>query len=262
MTSAITVFANIVLFVYIAMQFADKAVDGTLQPACYLGLSTGSVAMMSAMMQTVVIQMCVLPMYAEMRDRSPARFNDVIAVSFCVLFLICSGFSVLGYLTFGNRVSSNVLVDFPKTLGGTLSRLAAASAVVGVYPVILGPMIAAIHSLFEHSGPVAGALIGNSKTTLLICTVVFAVMCAAMYMRDLGFLNVVSGALSLGCFVAVVPCLVGLHLLGPKSQAPLWRSAMYTLAGVGCCLSLLGLVLTDNYEALLQAACHWTAFPH
>jgi len=82
-------------------------------------------------------------------------------------------------------------------------------------------------------------------------------MVAALYFRDLGRLNVVNGAISMGTFVALVPCVVGLNLLGEKSQRPSWRAAMYMLAAIGAICSGLGLVLTDNYAKELPASCSW-----
>merc|ERR1719442_261370 len=87
------------------------------------------------------------------------------------------------------------------------------------------------------------------------CLVVAASMCAAFGLHDLGRLNVINGAVSLGTFVAMVPSLVGLHLLGPKSEDGRWRAAMYALAVGGVLFSILGLVLTDNFAGGLQASC-------
>lgn len=38
---------------------------------CFMGISWGSAAMFASMMQAVMLQMCVLPMYGEMKDREP-----------------------------------------------------------------------------------------------------------------------------------------------------------------------------------------------
>jgi len=143
-TSLVAVLANVYIFMVVVGLFVHEDLEGKRPPVCYLGASTGSIAMVSAMMQTVVIQMCVLPMYAEMRDRSVASFNRVVAVSFSALFLLCAGFSVLGYLTFGQGASSNVLLDLPTTRWGSVARLGAAAGVVGVYPIIMSPIVAAL----------------------------------------------------------------------------------------------------------------------
>lgn len=247
-TSAVAVIANLNIFALVVWIFYDKELRRASPPTCWFGLSIGCVAMVTAMMQTVVIQMCVLPMYAEMQNRHRGKFNQVVAVSFGILFVLFSCFSVVGYLAFGSGVSSNVLLDLPDTWWGHVARFCAAASVVGVYPIILGPMIAPVRaSLADHDSGVTAVA--------ATCFIVAASMCAAFGLHDLGRLNVVNGAISLGTFVAVVPALVGLYLLGPQSQKPSWRASMYVLAVGGVLFSILGLILTDNYSSHLQKSC-------
>lgn len=252
-TSVIAVAANANIFAFLMTTYAVEEIEGTRPSVCLFGMSQGSVAMMSAMMQVVVIQMCVLPMYKELEDRSPAKFNRIVAVAFGVLLLLCSGFAVAGYATFGSNVSSNVLKNLPGGHWGHTTRLAAVAAVAGVFPIILASMMAPLWnsetmSSLRSSSP-------NTVQGITTCCVVLAAMLTALMITDLGFLNVVNGAISLGAFVAIVPSLIGLNLLGPRSQLSYWRATMYTLMVVGLFSSALGLVLTDNYVAALKSAC-------
>merc|ERR1719291_1272416 len=118
-------------------------------------------------------------------------------------------------------------------------------------------MIASIRSSYTV-GAIAGRA-SESTVAFATCVVVAAVMLAATQIRELGFVNVVNGAVSMGTFVGVIPCVVGLKLLGHKSQTASWRMGMYVLAAFGVSFSVLGLTLTDNYAGALQAACSWTA---
>merc|ERR1740121_407509 len=250
-TSFVAVIANLNIFALVASLFVDKESTQTAPSTCWFGVSIGCVAMVTAMMQTVVIQMCVLPMYAEMQHKSPIRFNRVVGISFGALFVLFSLFSVVGYFAFGSGVSSNVLLNLPATRWGNLARFCAAASVIGVYPIILGPMIAPVRaSLADGESGATGPTVVAAT-----CFVVEASMCAAFGLHDLGRLNVINGAVSLGTFVAMVPSLVGLHLLGPKSEDGRWRAAMYALAVGGVLFSILGLVLTDNFAGGLQASC-------
>lgn len=253
-TSVLAVVANAVIFGQLFAQFGIEEAQGTRPPICYLGMSQGVIAMVSAMMQTVVIQMCVLPMYKELKDRTPAKMNRITVVSFSALFLICAGYSVAGYLTFGQGVSSNILLDLPSNHWGHASRLSAAAAVAAVFPIVLGPMVAPIASEVSENR------LSKNLLGMAICGIVFAVMCAALYVHDLGFLNVVNGAMSMGVFVALVPSLVGLHLLGPRSTVVSWRIGMYTLAVVGFLFSIVGMVMTDNYATAAKWACMFPTF--
>merc|ERR1719392_98479 len=95
----------------------------------------------------------------------------------------------------------------------------------------------------ETSRGPGGQLVGGIAT---VC-IVIAVMATSLVVTDLGFVNVINGALSMGAFVAAVPSAVGLYLLGPRSSEPGWRATMFTLLGVGVAMAVLGLVLSDNY---------------
>jgi len=248
-TSTLAVIATANVFIVIFGQFMHSELDGTRPWSCFLGVSTGSIAMFSAMMQTVVIQVCILPMYEELKDRSPQKFNKIVVVSFSFLFVLCSAFAVIGYLAFGPAVSSNVLNNLPATQWGHLTRLSAAAAVLAVYPIIINPMIA----------PLRNPAIVMNPTIAPVATVavVLASMFAATFVNDLGFVNVVNGSLSCGAFVALAPSLVGLYLLESKSLGSEWRIAMYGLIVFGTVFSVLGGLMTDNYTQSLKAACLW-----
>jgi hypothetical protein len=254
-TSFLALAANANIFTFLVSSYSIQE-PGTEHPAiCFFGLGPGSVAMMSAMMQVVVIQMCVLPMYAELENRSPAKFNRIVMVSFSVLLFLCTGFAVAGYLTYGPNVSSNVLKNLSGTHWGHFSQLSAACAVAAVFPIILGPMVAPMLT----SQAVARLHAGSPQiiSGVATCCIVVAVMGVALVVTDLGFLNVINGALSMGAFVATVPSLVGLYLLGVRSSNPVWRGVMYTLLVVGLAMAVLGVILSDNFAAALKSACVW-----
>lgn len=255
-TSAITVAVNINIFILIATVFGNEDFEGTSPTTCGFGLSTGLIAMLSAMMQTVTIQMCALPMYEEMEHRNAARFNRVVAVSFTTLFVLFAAFSVVGYLAFGDEVRSNVLLNLPSTPWGVATRIVAIAAVVGVYPIILTPMIAPLEHLNSITHQRRSATVLVSKVVIVL-----AVMFAAVGVKDLGYVNILNGAVSLGVFVALAPALVGLYLVEQKER-PSWRLAMYTLLVVGVVFAVLGLILTDNYFKQLEASCVWFSSGH
>eukprot|EP00931_Biecheleriopsis_adriatica_P041503 TRINITY_DN23713_c0_g1_i1.p1 TRINITY_DN23713_c0_g1~~TRINITY_DN23713_c0_g1_i1.p1 ORF type:complete len:434 (-),score=93.38 TRINITY_DN23713_c0_g1_i1:64-1365(-) len=237
---AVGVILGLLAIIYATEQDAPKI--------CQLGFSWGSVAMLSAMMQTVVIQVCVLPMYGEMKNRSPGHFDKVIMNSFGILFLICSSFALLGYHVFGGPVSSNVLLNLPHSNAGTIGRGCAAASVLAVYPIIMKPMLAAL----EPSGCSQTSLGSFAATAAIVA----AVMVTACFVRDLGKVNIINGAASMGIFVAVVPFLVGRNLLGQVNTFR-WSVVMYALLVLGILSSILGVCLVDNYASDLQAACLW-----
>jgi len=251
-TSMLALVANANIFAFLLTSVAMEDQAGTRPPVCFFGLAPGSVAMVSAMMQVVVIQMCVLPMYKELENRSPAKFNNIVLVSFFVLLFICWGFAIAGYATYGQDVSSNVLRNLPGSHWGHVSRLAAVAAVAGVFPIVLNSMVAPL-----WNSEAFATLQSNTISGITTCSIVMAVMLAACFATDLGFLNVINGAICLGVFVAVVPSLIGLYLLGPRSANVTWRACMYTLIVLGLTMSVLGLILSDNYATALKSSCSW-----
>ncbi|CAK0866415.1 unnamed protein product [Prorocentrum cordatum] len=200
-TSLAVVLANLYIFALLARLYE---VDPAPADVCILGFSRGNIAMVSAMMQAIVVQMCVLPMYGSLEGRSPRAFLGVLVTGFSCLFAIFTAFSVVAYLTFGPEVHGNVLVDLPHNFWGNLARLAASLSVLGVFPLILMPMMAPIQAwprLRER-----GARCRDAVTNLVKFGLIGAVTVAAYYIHDLGFMNVVNGAMCIG---RCVPSLVG-----------------------------------------------------
>lgn len=246
-TSTFSVLAVILVFALMTSVFMQDH-EASL-PICMAGLSWGSVSMFASMMQTVVLQMCVLPMYGEMRNRSPGAFAKVVYWGFAVLFIVCASFALLGYFTFGSAVKSNVLLSLPTSRAGNLARLCAGASVVGVYPIILKPMIATLYRPGEgHDGLTTHWATGS---------VVAGVMMASLVLSDLGKLNIFNGAVSMGVFVAIVPFLVGCNLLQRFQQAESAKLALYVLLVLGLIGSLLALILDDNYAKELASVCAW-----
>lgn len=246
MTSSLSVGAVAVVFWLLLQLSRDTEAFPSL---CLAGVSWGTVSMFASMMQTVILQMCVLPMYGEMKDRSPGSFERVVFWSFLILFKICACFAVLGYIIFGPDVKSNVLLSLPASFSGKMARLCAGASVMGVYPLILKSMIATFHSP-GHSSRAETVHFG-------IGAIVTAVLLTSLCLSDLGKLNIVNGAVSTGVFVAVVPFMVGLHLLERVQQSIALRLGLFMLLIFGVLGSLFALLLDDNYERELSAACFW-----
>merc|ERR1719408_1156803 len=104
------------------------------------------------MMQAVTIQMCVLPMYYELEDRSPEKFTRCVNIAFFSLFLIFAGFSVLAEMNFGTSSESNILLNIPvnyqsaKGLCGMIAQLGMIVSISAVYPIMFAPMIAPVRN--------------------------------------------------------------------------------------------------------------------
>lgn len=167
-------------------------------------------------------------------------------------------------MVIGSNVHGNVLVDVPHNLGGNLVRIAAAISMFAVFPVNLIPMIAPLEGYLGRQGQreQLGLVSGRTHHHQLVITiarisVVTLVMVASYHVEDLGYINVINGALSAGFFVALCPALIGLCLEEKRTDL-WWQVAMYSLLLFGLLMSALGLVFTDNYEGLMTgSSCIW-----
>eukprot|EP00928_Gymnodinium_smaydae_P044696 TRINITY_DN29815_c0_g1_i1.p1 TRINITY_DN29815_c0_g1~~TRINITY_DN29815_c0_g1_i1.p1 ORF type:complete len:468 (-),score=71.26 TRINITY_DN29815_c0_g1_i1:464-1867(-) len=277
-TSAIALLVNVYVIIVLIIIFLSRSANNKLPDnACYVGFGIGSPAMLAALSQCVIIQMCVLPMYEELEDRSPAKFNRALWLAFAVLMVIYSAFATLGYLVFGQFVHSDVLQDMniPRTPYGDLAQLGMVLVVAAIYPIMVIPMVAPIKNMNlaavqARDVPLRGAdaeapairgdgaafaAIARRRWSLSAAAIVVIVAISylgALALHTLGFVNVVDGALSVGAFTALAPSLVGLRLLEPASSTR--RATFLVLVLVGIAVALLGIYLPSNYNDAL--VCH------
>lgn len=237
--STLGVIANIYLFVVVAddvVRVLSETVGGFCPP-CVFQLGPGSASMVSTVMQCAVTQMCVLPMYANLKDRSPQKFSHVIGASFSALFLIFSGFAVAGYIAYGGEVESNVLKDISSGALGTVGQGLMIIAMAAVYPIMLLPMVAPLQDTSAEQF-VPG----------IILLVVLSSAGVACLNLSLGRLNVINGSISMAMFAGLIPGVVGFCL----SDEKLWKM---TLLATSCLLmAIVGLNFTDNY---VPTSCWW-----
>lgn len=255
-TSAMALLANLNLYALLVYLFS---VSDALPTACMMGVSPGGVTMVSTMMQSVVVQGCVLPMYGEMKDRSPGKFDLVLAASFTLLFFFFCGFAIFGYMAFGSKVESDILNNLPTGPWSLVSRLGAAVAIMGCYPILIPPVIAPLRSYFRErtteESPVRTYMAEIATFGLVLMATLIGIVA-----KDLGHLNVVNGAFSTGVFVGICPSFVGLFLADEASQ-PKFRASMYVLCAVGIIFAVTGLIMTDNLAEEMKASCIWSHKP-
>lgn len=264
-SSAAAVLVNCYLIILICLEFVRRSTQKTLPPeTCVVGLTTGSLTMVSTAAQCIIIQMCVLPMYKEFEGRvaqsqahplGPQKFARVLMVAFSLLVVLFAAIAALGYLTFGENVQSNLLLSLPNDSAGQVAQAGMFLVLGAVYPIMMIAMIAPIKNMevdkFGH-GPAAKRKKSLAVTgaTLLLILASFGV---ALKVDSLGLVNVLDGALCICFFTALVPGLVGLLLLDRRSL--LWRACMYALLVGGLVLGILGIVYTENKPEQLRSAC-------
>lgn len=243
-TSAMAVIINIYIFIVMTVQPKHTST------VCYVGAGTGSISMISVMMQAIVIQMCILPMYQELENRSPAKFRGVVQLGFGSLIFVFAGFAAMGYVVFGAGVSDNIIDALPDNTAGNIARVSAGLCMYGVFPIFLQAMVA----------PVWNANIQRKRFAYVMATTVTVAlaMLVALQVEKIGFLNVINGAICSIAFVALCPSIVGLYL-SDKRESRRWRAAMYTLLVFGSVAGVLGVCFTENYVQDVTSNCVWGA---
>jgi len=249
-TSSIAIAVNVYLFILIGVLYGTAVSEDTLPSGCCLVGKTidGNFAMVSVMFQAVIIQMCVLPMYEELEDRTPAKMDRIIAVGFGALFFIFCGFSIVGYLLIGPDVQSNILADLPNNIGSKIAQIGVIFVVACVYPIMVYPMIAPINSssgpVTFRGGPISFSIGRANLVVVAKLLIVGSAFVVSVFVSSLGEVNVINGALSAGIFVALLPSLFGWLMLDPT---PCKKVSYCLLLVVGFTAAVMGLIYNENY---------------
>mmetsp|Transcript_67136 Transcript_67136/g.132365 ORF Transcript_67136/g.132365 Transcript_67136/m.132365 type:complete len:491 (+) Transcript_67136:145-1617(+) len=277
-SSVIAVIVNINLLVVVCALLGERAgSEKKGEQLCMFGFAKGSLTMISTVTNTIIVQMCVLPMYEVLENRSPRKFLRVLLVSFGCLSLLLSIFCLVAYLAIGNDVDGNVLKSLPETTWIAVSRGGVIFVILAVYPIFLLPMVAPLRSLDLRFFLRRGALdertalhrqaereqlkeLAAGRRRVYVNVVTLAIIVAsflgALVLTDLGPLNAVNGAMCVGIFTSLGPGLVGLFLVGRQSM--LWKLAMGSLLTFGAVAMGLGFVFSDkNFHEDMSKACIW-----
>lgn len=255
-TSTVALVINLYVFGLMTTVFFHDAIEETLPSGtCSLGFAIGSVTMMSTMMQCVIIQMCVLPMYKELEDRSPQKFQKLLFIAFGILMILFSAFAAVGYATFGPAVQQNVMLDIAAKINnayGDFAQVGTILVVSACYPIMLMPMVAPIEGIdVRHFS--GGARQKKVAINTTICIIVLVSFLVSLGLSELGLINVINGSVSVAVFIALCPGLVGLHHLEQRSSS--WRSVMVTLIVFGVLMGIIGLIYVDNRSDQLLSHC-------
>jgi amino acid permease len=253
-TISLIVVANLSLIT--TTDLIDKSWSDSLpSTVCWFGFGQGLVSMVSMTGTSMIIQMCAMPMYAELDDRTPEKFERLTRLAFLVLFIVYAGYAIIGYLTYGPvSLKSNILQNLPHGQWGKASRLAYVLVISAAYPMFVYPMISSIRHSESLRRRGFNIDLLSSVATVFIS---LSVLCGALIFTELGFINNFVGAVQCAIFVGIAPGYAGIYLLGEKSRHRKWRVLMVLLMIVCSLLGMLGVVFTDNYVKDLDAHCIW-----
>lgn len=142
-SSTLSVAANVYLVGLISVLYLSQSPEEQEKPSfCLVGYGRGLITMCSALMQSLIFQMCTLPLYETLKDRSVKRFSSCLLASFAFVFLLFAALCFMSLSLFGSNVSSNILQDLPQTAWGDFARIAMGLSVLAVYPIYLESMVA------------------------------------------------------------------------------------------------------------------------
>jgi len=259
--SFVSICVNVYLFVYLCIHAVSlKHEDNLPGNFCALGFTKGSVAYFSNMMFTTVVQLCILPMYRELKDRTPRKFLGILSGSFFTLWIFFSVFAVVGYLAYGKDVESNVLKMFPHNVVGHIARIGMLFVIMAVYPIMLMPMVAPVRTWEEPLVREAKAMgvpkyAQRLRSTTAVIVIAASVMASAYRVTNLGFVNIINGALCAVVFVGLCPGLVMWYLCDRTDIT--WRASVIALNIF--CFSAGGIagVFNSNYADALVDHCSW-----
>jgi len=236
-SSWLAIAINVYLFVYVGYLSAITPWEGT--PMCAFGLGKGMASMCNTVVMALSLQMLVPPMYETLEYRSVARFRTVIFTAFGFLFLLFVGFQTAALYAFGPYVPQDLLASLPHDVAGNTVRFGMIGMVLGVYPLMVMPMVAPIRNV-EWGG--------KSMAKWVTLGIVASSMAASFYVTQLGVLNVLNGAIIVLIICTLAPALLGLQL--QKN----WL-AMMMLVVVGSALLVCGILLPENYVDEVQNSC-------
>lgn len=248
-SSIVGICVTVYLFVVVALLFARFGVA----PECCIasGIHEGTLTMFSTLMQCVIIQMCILPMYEELENRSPRRFSIAVGSAFGFLAVLFAAFSAVAYGLFGPTVNSNVMEELPHDLLGGVARVGMVLVMLAVFPIMMMSMVAPVRHWEKNTGRTQGHV-----SLIVSVLIVAASAVGAAYVSGLGALNAMNGSLQVSVFIGLVPALAGLYLL--ERNGAVWNAAMCVLMMLSGVVSVLGLYYTDNAVDQLKGACAWS----
>merc|ERR1712176_1666757 len=125
-------------------------------------------------------------MYEELEDRSPQKFDRILAVSFSMLFFIFSGFSSAAYLFFGPSVENDVIRSLPHDPWSAAGRIGVICIVCCVFPIWVYPMVSPLKAYAGHI---------PSLAALAKILVMAASWLSTLFVHSLGKVSAIDGAL-------------------------------------------------------------------
>nr|XP_033782558.1 sodium-coupled neutral amino acid transporter 3 isoform X2 [Geotrypetes seraphini] len=186
----------------------------------------------------------VLPIYTELKNPSKKKMQHISNISICVMYIMYFLAALFGYLTFYDKVESELLHTYSKIDPfNTLIlcvRVAVLTAVTLTVPIVLFPVRRAIqHMLFQNKefSWLRHILIAIILLTFINLLVIFAP-------TILGIFGII-GATSAPCLIFIFPAIFYIRIM-PKDKEPM-NSTPKVLAACFAGLGVLFMIMSLSF---------------
>eukprot|EP01094_Clydonella_sp_ATCC50884_P008936 TRINITY_DN18477_c0_g1_i1.p1 TRINITY_DN18477_c0_g1~~TRINITY_DN18477_c0_g1_i1.p1 ORF type:complete len:478 (-),score=136.09 TRINITY_DN18477_c0_g1_i1:172-1605(-) len=197
----------------------------------------------------------LLPIFNELRDPVPSRMGRVIAFSVSTCTTVYLAVGILGYLTYGEYVTSNIINDYPDDVIVSFGRVAITALVIFSYPLQSFPLRSSLDKMvgelmvlwqrYVRGEPDADSFRLNHATlryvleSLFVCATTYTV---AMLFDDLGVVFGLVGATGSTTICYILP---GLFYFGSKRGEP-WDS-LTALSLVMVCIGFTIMIVSVTF---------------
>ncbi|TPX68102.1 hypothetical protein SpCBS45565_g03367 [Spizellomyces sp. 'palustris'] len=175
----------------------------------------------------------IFAVYNELDDNHPQRITGVILTSVGTAFSVYETIGVLGYLTFGNEVASNIIGQYPPSPFITGGQLAIALLVLLSYPLQCHPCRASLEKILTHFRKPETDELSWAKWVGMTVVIMVGSFGAAILLKNLATVLAYVGATGSTTICYILP---GIFYYKMSEDTP-WdatRVGAVTLASMGC----------------------------
>lgn len=193
--------------------------------------------------------------WIDLKNKTPARYNAVVASAFSFAVSIYMTVMWTGFLTFGGHSTGFILNNYSaRDQFATLARLAVGLAILFGYPLTFSALREGVFDLL--SLPVTG----DARTRALVpvtVTMLTLITSLALVLKNLGVVVALSGALIGATLIYFVPAVMNICNIksklprGPTRRQEVELVANYVMALSGVAIAVIGVATT-----LLGASGH------
>ncbi|KAJ3303091.1 hypothetical protein HDV03_004170 [Kappamyces sp. JEL0829] len=190
----------------------------------------------------------IFSVHNELKDNSSREIDKVVGWSIGASFMVYQTIGVIGYLTFGKDVSSNIIALYPTSNIVTGAQIAIAFLVLFSYPLQCHPCRNSLDKVLPHPDgvrPSLGTAMSHTRFSLLTMGIMVASYLLAVTVKDLSTVLAFVGATGSTTICYILPGVFYYKLCenqaAPGSQRPLMQKAAVTMVLVGIVVMITSL---------------------